>query len=159
MTIANYSYLSMVDPWPLSANVADTINPGDMLYWDSATRTNRPLTDPTKGQLFSGIALGSYPPTSNVDNGITTPPAVVPASLGDLHQHQGTVGDTVTHGDALYLGADQQTVTNQAPGGTDINDVIGFAFFDDQTTQVVVAAGDLIQWRPVVNFPSPYLAK
>ncbi len=157
-TFPNYSYLSFVDPWPLSTNVADVIYPGDILYWDSATRTNRPMTDPATGRVSSGIALGQYPPSSQVDNGIATPPAIVPASLGDLHSHLGTVGDVVTHGDALYLGADSQTVTNVAPGGTSTADILGFAFFDDQTTQLTIAAGDRVQWRPVVNFPSPYLA-
>lgn len=154
---ANYSYLSVVGPWPLKITITDQVYPGDMLYWDSVTKTHRPLTDPTKGELFSGISLGQYPVSSNIDNGQITPDPTVPASLGDLHSWFGTDGETLTMGDALYVGADSQTVVKAAPGGTDAADIIGFFWPDDGNDQVVVT-GDKVQVRARVNWPSPDLA-
>ena len=158
MTAPNYSYESQVGPWPLRVTSSDTIYPGDLLYWDSVTQTHRPLTDVTKGELFSGIALGQYPPSSNVDNSVNTPPPFVAASLDGLHSGQaGTAGDVMTFGMALYLGADSQTLTSTAPAGTDAADVVGY-FWPNDGLEKTVAAGDQIQWRPRVNFPSPDLA-
>lgn len=157
MTNPNYSYLSQMGPWPLPVTVADTVNPGDLLYFDSGTLTHRPLTDPTKGNLFSGIALGEWPVSSNIDNGSLTPPAFVTTTPDGVHGAQfGTAGDVLTPGDALYQVTDSQTLTNQAPGGTDSGDVVGF-FWPDDGAQITVVAGQQIQWRPRVNWPTPTL--
>lgn len=155
----NYSYLSLVGPWPLQVNIADDVAPGAMLFWDAGSKTHRPLTDPVNGNLFSGVALGEFPPSSNIDNGQITEDPTVPASVakGDLHQWFGTDGETLTFGDALYVGADEFTVVKAVPGGTDAADIIGFFWPDDGNDQVVVA-GDKVQVRTRVNWPSPDLA-
>lgn len=157
MSFSNYSYESVVGPWPLKINTADTVYPGAMLYWDAATKTHRPLTDPTKGELFSGVSMGQYPVSSNIDNGQITPDPSVPAALSGAHLFFGTDGETLTMGDALYIGADEQTVVKAAPGGTDAADIIGFFWPDDGNDQVV-AAGDKVQVRIRTNWPSPDLA-
>jgi hypothetical protein len=157
MTAPNYNYLSQVGPWPLKITTTDTVNPGDMLYWDAATKTFRPLTAAANGDLFAGVALGEWPISSNIDNGVVTPDPSVTASLSGAHMFFGTAGETLTMGDALYLGADSQTVVKAAPGGTTVADVIGFFWPDDSNDQVV-AAGDKVQVRIRVNFPSPDFA-
>lgn len=154
---ANYSYLSPVGPWDLKVNTSDTVLAGALLYWDSGTKTNRPLIDPTNGNLCSGVAMGDYPPSSNVDNGIITPPPTVPASLSGLQSFYGTAAETLTMGDPVYAGADQYTVVKAAPGGTDTADIIGY-FWSDSGNDQVVAAGDKVQIRLRTNWPSPDLA-
>lgn len=158
MSSPNYSYLSIVGPWPLKITTSDTINPGDMLFWDAATKTNRPLTDPTKGDLFSGVSLGEYPPSSNLGNGVLVPDPNVPATFGDeVHKFFATAGETLTMGDGVYVGADSQTVVKAAPGGTTVADIIGY-FWPDSGDDQVVAATNKVQIRIRTNWPSPDLA-
>lgn len=149
----NYSYESLVGPWPLKINTSDTVLPGAMLYWDAATKTHRPLTSAANGDLFSGVALGAYPVTSNIDNGQVTPDPSVPAALNGLQSWFGTAGETLTMGDPLYLGADQYTVVKAAPGGTDASDIIGY-FWPDDGGDVTVTAGQKVQVRQRTNWPS-----
>jgi hypothetical protein len=157
MTSPAYSYLSLVGPWPLKITTTDVINPGDRLFWDAATKTHRPLTDPTKGDLFSGVALGQWPVSSNLDNGIVVPDPSVPASLGALHNWFGTVGETLTMGDPVYVGADAQTVVKAAPGGTTVADIVGY-FWPDDGNDLTVVAGQKVQIRAIINWPSPSFA-
>lgn len=159
MSSANgYSFLTgPISTWPAKINTSDTVNPGDMLYWDSGTKTNRPITDPTNGDLFSGVSLGSYPPTSNIDNGTLVQDPSVPSALGGLQSWFGTASETLTKGDPLYVGATAQTVVKAAPGGTDINDVIGY-FWPDDGNDLAVTAGMRVQVRQRTNWPSTSLA-
>lgn len=154
---ANYSFLSPVGPWDLKINTSDTVLAGAMLYWDSSSKTHRPLTDPANGQLFSGVAMGDYPPSSNIDNGQVTVDPTVPASLSGLQSFFGTASEVLTMGDPLYLGADQYTVIKAAPGGTDAADVIGY-FWSDSGDDLTVSAGQKVQVRIRTNWPSPDLA-
>jgi hypothetical protein len=157
MTAPNYSYESLVGPWPLKITTTDTVNPGDMLFWDAATKTHRPLVAAANGDLFSGVAMGQWPISSNIDNGQVTPDPSVSAALGGLHQFFGTAGETLTMGDPLYLGADSQTVVKAAPGGTTVADIVGF-FWPDDGNDVTVAAAQKVPVRIRVNWPSPDFA-
>jgi len=157
MSSPQYSYESLIGPWPLRITTTDTVNPGDRLFWDSVTKTHRPLTDPTKGELYSGVALGQWPISSNIDNGVVTPDPTVPAALTGLHSWFGTAGETLTMGDALYVGADAQTVVKAPPAGTDAADVIGY-FWPDDGLDVTVVAGQKVQVRTRINWPSPDFA-
>lgn len=160
----NYNFLGQVTPfWPLKVNTADVIYPGDMLYWDSGTKTHRPLVDPTIGNLFSGLALGQYPPAGNLDNAANLAvPSITPTVSAAQHGQFtpfATAGETYDAGDALYIGADSQTVTKAAPGGTDAADIIGYYFpMDGGSSQGPVAAGDTIPAVMRINWPSPDLA-
>ncbi len=157
-TSAQYSYLSVVGPWPLRVTTTDVVFPGDLLFWDSATKTHRPLTDPTKGELFSGVALGQFPVSSNIDlASVANDEPFVPGALSGLHNWFGTAGETLTMGDPLYLGATSQTVVKAAPGSTDAADVIGY-FWPDDGLDLTVVAGQKVQVRARINWPSPNFA-
>lgn len=154
----NYSFLGPVGPWPFKATITDTILSGMMLYWDSGTKTHRPLTDPTNGNLFSGVALGDFPINSNIDlTAQSTLNPLVPTSLSGLQSFNGTASDVLTMGDPVYVGADAFTVVKAQPGGADIADVIGY-FWPDNGNDQTVAAGDKVQIRIRTNWPSPDLA-
>lgn len=157
MTTAAYNYLSPVGPWPFKITTTDTVNPGDLLKWDSGTKTIRPLTVASEGDLMVGVAMGQYPPSSNIDNGTVSPPPFVSTAIDGLFSFYGTASETLTMFDALYLGADSQTLVKAAPGGTDTADILGY-FWPDDGADKVVAAGDRIQVRLRVNTPTPNFA-
>ena len=156
MTSPNYSYESPVGPWPALVNTADVVNPGDLLYWDSVSATFRPLgitgTVSANSQYFAGVSAGSYPVTSNLDNGQVTPPTTVPMYMTGLQSGQySTNGDTLHFGDALYATTDAQHLTNTA--GTYI---VGYYWPDPNTVSLPLAAtgNEQLQWRPLVLWPA-----
>lgn len=154
-TIPNYSYQSSVGPsWQYPANIADVILPGDLLYWDSGSSTARPLTvASTQSATFCGIALGEYPPSSNIDNTPTSPASAqfISTSLGGLHKGQfDTNGDSYTPGCSIYAGADQRHITTTQPSSAP---AIG-NYFDFSTLTIAGTGAEQPQWRPAVQWPT-----
>lgn len=155
---SNYAFLSPVGPWDFKVNTSDTFLAGAMLYWDSGTKTFRPLTDPTIGNLFAGVAMGDFPVNGNIDlTSMANVNPFVPTSISGLQSFFGTASETLTMGDALYVGADQYTVVKAAPGSTDAADIIGY-FWPDDGADLAVTAGMKVQVRIRSNWPTPDLA-
>lgn len=89
------------------------INQGDLVYWDSASHTAKALDTDGHAATLLGVALGSSIVNSNVDN--STSSSLVPninIGYGVISQFNTTSGDTLHEGDAVYAGADAQTVTS-----------------------------------------------
>jgi hypothetical protein len=152
-TIPNYSFEASAGPfWQFPANTADVILPGDLLYFDTGTNTARPITTASSQSAeFCGIAIGEYPPSSNIDNGSTTAPAFISASLGGIHKGQfDTNGDSYTPGCAIYAGADQRHLTTTQPGSAP---AIGY-YWDFSTLTITGTGAEQPQWRPVVQWPT-----
>jgi hypothetical protein len=155
---SNYAFLSPMGPWNFKVNTSDTVLAGAMLYWDSGTKTFRPLTDPTIGNLFAGVSMGDFPVYGNIDlTSMSANEPFVPASLSGLQSFFGTASETLTMGDPLYVGADQYTVVKAAPGGTDTADIIGY-FWPDNGADLAVTAGMKVQVLIRTSWPSPDLA-
>jgi hypothetical protein len=156
-TIPQYSYQSSAGPsWQLPANSADTIMPGDLLYFDTGTNTARPITAAsTQSTDFCGVALGEYPPSSNVDNSVSAAPAFISVSLGGVHKGQfDTNGDSYTPGCVIYAGADQRHITTTQPGSAP---AIGY-YWDFNTLTITGTGAEQPQWRPVVQWPTTALS-
>jgi hypothetical protein len=152
-TIPQYSFEASVGPfWQFPANVADAIMPGDLLYFDTGSNTARPLIDATNHSAqFCGIAVGEYPPSSNIDNGITSSPAFISVAIGGVHKGQfDTNGDSFTPGCNIYAGADQRHITTTQPGSAP---VIGY-YWDFSTLTITGTGAEQPQWRPVMQWPS-----
>jgi hypothetical protein len=153
-TIPQYSFEASCGPsWQFPANTADVILPGDLLYFDTGTNTARPMTTASsQSSAFCGIAIGEYPPSSNIDNGSTTAPAFISASLGGVHKGQfDTNGDSFTPGVAIYGGADQRHITTTASGS-----IIGY-YWDFSTLTITGTGAEQPQWRPIVQWPTTTL--
>jgi len=126
--MANPIYL----PKATVVSTDQTVNQGDMVWWDPVNYTLKPLTTPTAVAVsatggFIGVAQGQANP-----NVYPTPAAGTPAENlpGMIVQRGGTVKVHSTTGDGSYypyepvtVGADAQTVTR---GGQTTANRVGF---------------------------------
>lgn len=97
--------------FPILTDGTADINQGDQLYMDTTNHVVKPLgaSDDTNAANFCGVAQdGSFiqPYSAKVyaDR--------IPVGTKGVFRFNTTVGDTYHDGDALYVGADAQTVTN-----------------------------------------------
>jgi hypothetical protein len=93
---------------------ATPINSGDLVYWESTTKTAMPYVLDANGAGFMGVSLDTTP-MSVVSTDYL--PTINVRQRGQF-KFNSTAGDTYNPGDALYIGADAQTVTNTAGGMT-----------------------------------------
>lgn len=156
MTATNYNFLSENDPFPMPINTADTVNAGDIMKWDAASKTYRPLTVLTEGELSAAVALGNFPLSSNLDNNQATTDPFVPGKKKGMFNFISTNAETYINGQRLYIGANSQTVTN-VQGGGDNADTIGF-FRSIDGSDLVGDGVNKVQTEFRSNFPSPDLA-
>lgn len=95
---------------------ASSISQGDMCQWDPTSRyaTNNLLGS---GSIFLGISEDAFPLRGL---GSSTNPLVpgnrIRIKSNGVHFMKTTNGETYSHGEALYQGADQQTVTKVSAG-------------------------------------------
>ena len=145
MRDASMAKVYVVDP------ATDTIEYGDLLQWDTVTRTAKRLAAAANAAAFIGVAEGAVPPSSNIDNSTTLVTRMTVRQRGTF-KLKTTAVETYSHGDAVTLGADNQTIA----ATSDASQVIGYIDLPDGT-QVTGAAGVEV---PVVirpNFPSDTL--
>ena len=136
-----------------AANPAvDVVEMGDLVQWDTATKTAKRLASTANAAAFIGVAEGAIPPTSNIDNSTLLVTQLTVRKSGTF-SYKTSVGDTLVNGDAVTIGADNQTVLKTATAG----EVIGYADIPDGSS-VVGAAGVLVDVRIRPNFPSPDFA-
>jgi hypothetical protein len=119
-------------PMALCVTSDQTINQGDMVWWDSVNYTLKPLT--AVGQVAIGLGTGGFcgcaAGTSNPGVYPTPPSGQSEALPGIVVQRGGSVYLNGTAGDGAYLpfqpvtvGADAQTVSR---GGETTADRVGF---------------------------------
>lgn len=102
---------------------SNDINQGDQVYIDTSAHLVKSLgaNDDTNAHYFAGIADES----SYINPyGTKEYSAQIPVVISGIVTMNTTTGDTINEGDALYVGADAQTVTNTKGG---LNYVIGYA--------------------------------
>lgn len=124
--------------WPLGVdnNSSHNVNAGDLVFFDLAGTINglkyvlgSVTTDAQAGSSV-GVSQGSNPINSISTNTpvsamFSTPPFMV-VNFNSVFKFNSTAGDTINWLDALYIGADSQTLTNTAGGKTNI---LGRAMF------------------------------
>lgn len=132
-------------------NPADTINQGDMLYWNAGTRVATPMTVGTQGDLFVGCAQGQIPIAGGVDNA-TNLVKRLPVAHKGLARLKATSGESYSHGDAVLMVTDAQTVS--LVGGGSAADVIGFVYLPEATAAVVAGSATYLPILLRANFPA-----
>lgn len=115
---------------------------GEMVYWDSTAKIIKALDSDAHAANYRGIALQPSAVSSNLDNSGAPKVQVVQTGSELLAIMNTTAGDTITPGDALYFGADSQTVTNTAGGQTH---VLGYAQLSAGITTLAGGVGIQVQ--------------
>jgi hypothetical protein len=155
--VDNYRYKKPGDPVsyrldPAGAD-ANQITQGDAVYLDTSNFYLVPLATGSNGPKFVGIAEGRGPtPVGNVDiepNRIKF--AAVKAT--GIFRMKCTVADVLTHGDAMVIGADPQSLLKQT--GEDDTEIIAY-YFDAEAsgTFTVPAGGAEAEFVIKANFPT-----
>jgi predicted RecA/RadA family phage recombinase len=96
---------------------SNDINQGDQVYMDTSAHLVKSLgaNDDTNAANFVGVAMES----SFINPyGTKEYSAQIPVMLAGVATFNTTSGDTYNEGDAVYVGADAQTVTNTVGGLT-----------------------------------------
>lgn len=118
----------MADQYPVVKDIFDglenykcasnlAVNQGDMIRWDEDNLTVAVMT--AAGQRFLGVSLDSQP-----FRGLTELTSTEIRVQGrGIVKFKTTNAETYTHGKALAMGADAQTVTNVVAGKTIIGEV------------------------------------
>jgi len=119
---------------------SNDFNCGDMLYMDTSAHQAKPLINSdSNAATFCGVAMnGSYVNVYGTKNYFD----LVPVLLKGIVSFFMTSGDTYHDGDAVYVGADAQTVTNTAGG---LTKKLGYVKLPAGLTSVAYAAGSKIE--------------
>jgi hypothetical protein len=135
MTTAQNS-LSLLDhfkyPQQLPVNTDQTINQGDLVFWDGTNFTVVPLTLATQVASggassslgFCGVAGESAP--AQIYGGDPAEPSIGVYARG-THYFNTTAAETYNHFDDVTVGADSQTITKS---GATSGNRIGFVIID-----------------------------
>jgi hypothetical protein len=113
MTTANNNIVlrGTVLPMPILTNGTADINSGDQVYVDASAHVVKSLgaSDDTNAATFLGVAMDS----SYINPyGTKMYSPQIPVMTSGVVSFNTTTGDTYNAGDAVYVGADAQTVTN-----------------------------------------------
>ncbi len=110
------------------------INTGDLMQWDTGSRIAT-LMVAVSGAIFLGVAQSSQPLVGLGTSTVTLTGDKVRIKGQGVHSLKSTTGETYSHLDPVFMGADTQTATKVGSSR-----VIGRVWLPDGT-QVTGAAG------------------
>lgn len=143
-----YAYQKPGDPQVYAVDPTDTIEMGDLVRWNTGTAKAARLAAAANAAAFLGVAEGQIPMSSNIDNATGLENKIRVKQSG-IFLFKTTAGDTYAHGDAVTIGADNQTVLKTATAG----EIIGYANRPDGVS-LVGAAGVRVEVQIKRNFPT-----
>ena len=141
--------------WPLDPTFAQVINAESFVYYDTSAKYIKPVDNDAHAQYMVGLAMDQSPIT-NYGTGFDQGGGSVNPNTDNLGMVSRygqasvfvTAGESYTAGQALYIGADAQTVTNVA-GTYQIGYVSGE---QADITTAVAGAKVLVDYR--AKYPS-----
>ncbi|SRR5216684_9013144 len=125
------------------------INQGDQVYVDTSAHLVKSLgaNDDSNAATFIGVALDS----SYINPyGTKMYSPQIPVGIDGVYTFNTTSGDTYNEGDAVYVGADAQTVTNTVGG---LTKKIGFVKMRPSQSAVAGGSGVTIDVAIERQFP------
>jgi predicted RecA/RadA family phage recombinase len=138
--------------FPIDQTGANDINQGDQVYMDTSAKLIKSLgsSDDTHAATFVGVAAASsyIQPYSTKKY-----QPQIPVLIAGVATYNTTSGDTLNEGDAVYAGADAQTVTNQAA-----TNIIGYVKMRQNQSAVAGGAGVTIDVQIVPKYPTTAVA-
>jgi hypothetical protein len=116
---------------PVNDSTAPIVQ-GALCYFDGTIA--KPLDTDAHAATLLGVSLEPSHVSSNLDNGTIPAPKLVQFGYQCVAQLKTTAGETYTHGQALYIGADSQTILNTVGANTH---PVGYVYL----TPAQIAAG------------------
>lgn len=143
-----YAYQKPGDPQVYAVDPADTIEMGDLVRWNTVTAKATRLAAAANAAAFLGVAEGQIPVASNIDNAVGLENKMRVRQSG-IFLFKTTAAESYAHGDAVTIGADNQTILKTATAG----EIIGYINRPDGTT-LTGAAGVRVEVQIKRNFPT-----
>lgn len=134
--------------YPVLTDGTYDVNQGDAVWFDSSVHAVKPVDSDAHAAYFAGVALQQS--KLNVYGTAQYPQAGIQVATRGVFKFKTTAGDTLNHGDAVYIGADAQTVTNTAGGKTS---KIGYVWLRPGQSAVSGASGTNIEVLITPLFP------
>lgn len=138
-------------PYNCDVTGSNDFNQGDMLYLDTSSHTVKAIASDGNAGTFVGVASDTswravYGSTKKYpDSG-----QVSVFTAGEFFFNT-TAGDTINDGDAVYIGADAQTVTNTVGG---LTKKLGIAKLNPGQGAVAGGAGVTINVLIIPQYPT-----
>ena len=123
------------------------INQGDLVWFDSSSHKVKSADTDAHCQYLAGVA-GETSYLNLTGTKIYTDSGCIPVFTKGIFTFNTTSGDTYNDGDTLYIGADAQTITNQAA-----SHAVGYAKMRPGQSAVAGGAGITIDMVLVAQFP------
>ncbi len=127
---------------------------GDLTRWNAAAGGATRLAAAGNAAEFLGVAEGSVPVTSNIDNVVGLEDLLTVRHEGVFEFKTSAADAAIIHGDKLTIGADNQTVLKTAIDA----EVVAFANIPRSLVVVVGGPGVEIEIEIRRNFPNADLA-
>lgn len=137
--------------YPVDSAGTDKFNGGDMVCYHVASGHLVAATDANAAE-FAGVAEDS---SQMSPYGTAVIQAQASVQVNGIFVMGTTAAETYAHGDALYIGADAQTVTKVNPGS---GKVIGYAWMRAGVTSVAGGAGVSLDVLIVPQYPAGAIA-
>jgi len=136
-------------PYPVSTGGSFDINQGDLCYYDTSGHLLKTVDSDAHAAFLAGVAtessfLNLYGTKTYTDSG------TIQVFTQGIFNFKTTNGDTYNHGDACYIGADAQTITNTDPGA---GHKIGYIWFRPGQTATAGGSGVTIDMLVTPLFP------
>lgn len=121
---------------------ASPVKQGELVYLDTTAHLAKPLDSDAHAATLLGVALQPSVVTSNLDNGsgVGAENSIM-VGWDVVADFKSTAAETYYQGDALYLGADAQTVTKTVGANTHI---VGTVVLPKGVASVVGATGVMV---------------
>jgi hypothetical protein len=148
-----YRFLKAGNPeaFRLDPTGTNPISLGDLVIWSAADFFLKRLTA-GNGPQFIGVAEGVGPtPASSIDNAANLVENIRVRGEG-VFRFKGTAADSLSHGDALVIGADAQTVLKRTAEAA--TEIIGYVWRPTASAAFVVAAGNEVDVLIAANHPA-----
>lgn len=134
---------------PVKQDGTSDINQGDQVYMDTTAKLVKSLgaSDDTNAANFYGVAMASsyiQPYSSKRYQ------PLIPVLISGVVSFNTTSGDTYNEGDAVYVGADAQTVTNTVGG---LTKKLGYIKMRQNQSAVAGGTGITIDVQIVPQYP------
>ena len=146
--------------YPVDPSGSAEFNAGDMVcYVGGYLQAATDVTTTWYSNNFVGVAQNSSYLSIYTDATgavVKERPESVEVLVGQVHQRKVTLANsTLTHGTALYIGADAQTVTKTKPDNS--SQLCGYVYYPKGGT-LTLAAGTTVDVLIIPYLPTPYIA-
>lgn len=149
-TSQNNQVFKFSDPlvYPNLTDGNSLINQGDQVYFDTSANVVKPVASNANAATFAGVAgdrswMNPYGTT-------LYPQGSIPVWKDGIFTFKTTAAETLEMGDAVYVGADAQTVSDQDPGS---GNIIGYVWLRPGQSSITGASGTNVEVLIKALFP------